>query len=241
MNNTTYGYVRVSTHHQNIERQITNIHNVCEDAIIISDKTTGTKIDRPGWNQLMKVVKSGDRIIFDEVSRMSRNEKEGFEAYEMLYNKNIILEFIKEPYLNTAVYSEVAQAPETGDKDIDETIIKGLNEYLMRLAHKQIQIAFSQAEAEVERLHKRIEEGMKASGATSIKDAEGNVIMQGKISKAKTGIKLTTKKSITAKEQIAKYLKSDKKLTAREIMKLVGVAKNTYYKYVAELKEAGEI
>ena len=111
----------------------------------------------------------------------------------------------------------------------------------MRLAHKQIQIAFSQAEAEVERLHKRIEEGMKASGATSIKDAEGNVIMQGKISKAKTGIKLTTKKSITAKEQIAKYLKSDKKLTAREIMKLVGVAKNTYYKYVAELKEAGEI
>lgn len=50
------------------------------------------------------------------------------------------------------------------------------------------------------------------------------------------GTKLTTKKSIEAKEQIQKYSKDFKgTLKDTEVMKLIGLARNTYYKYKREL------
>lgn len=57
-----------------------------------------TKQDRPEWNKLYKKAKAGDTIIFDSVSRMSRNADEGFCLYEELYNKGIELVFLKEPH-----------------------------------------------------------------------------------------------------------------------------------------------
>ena len=77
----TYGYVRVSTMQQNIERQIRSIKERYPDAIIIQDEYTGTKMDRPQWSKLYKTLKAGDVVVFDEVSRMSRDAEEGFKVY----------------------------------------------------------------------------------------------------------------------------------------------------------------
>lgn len=53
-----YGYVRVSTPKQNIERQIRNIVAVCPEAIIIKEVYTRTSFyGRKEWNRLMKLVK----------------------------------------------------------------------------------------------------------------------------------------------------------------------------------------
>ena len=68
-----YGYCRISQKKQSIERQIRNIKEAYPEAVIIEEAFTGTKIDRPEWNKLYKKAKSGDTIIFDSVSRMSRN------------------------------------------------------------------------------------------------------------------------------------------------------------------------
>ena len=85
-----YGYVRVSTPKQNIERQIRNIVAVYPDAIIIKEVYTRTSFyGRKEWNRLMKLVKPGDEIYFDSVSRMSGNEEEGFQLYEELFRNNI--------------------------------------------------------------------------------------------------------------------------------------------------------
>lgn len=154
-----YGYVRVSTLEQNEERQIKNIKKKYPDAIILSDEFTGKTMDRPIWNKLYPKLKKGDVLVFDEVSRMSRNAEEGFETYQRLYEKGVELIFLKEPHINSSVYMEVAQAPETGDRDLDETLIKGLNEYLMRLAKKQIQLAFEQSQHETEFRAQRVTEG----------------------------------------------------------------------------------
>lgn len=55
---------------------------------------------------LLKVVKAGDTIVFDEVSRMGRTADEGFELYKELYEKGVELVFLKEPHINTEVYKK---------------------------------------------------------------------------------------------------------------------------------------
>ncbi|MBR0221821.1 MAG: recombinase family protein, partial [Synergistaceae bacterium] len=74
-----YGYARVSTQQQNIERQVRNILSEDKDAIIVRETYTGKIISRPEFEKLLKTVKPGDTLIFDSVSRMSRNAEEGFK------------------------------------------------------------------------------------------------------------------------------------------------------------------
>ena len=94
----------------------------------------------------------------------------------------------------------------------------------MNLAQQQIILAFQQSEKEVEDLHQRTKEGIETAR------------LNGKQIGQKKGIKLTTKKSIIAKEQIKKYSKDfDGTLKDVEVMKLIGIARNSYYKYKKEL------
>lgn len=76
-----YGYVRVSTLEQNKERQIRNIQDKYPDAIILSEEYTGKTMDRPVWSKLFPKLKKGAVVVFDEVSRMSRDAEEGFRVY----------------------------------------------------------------------------------------------------------------------------------------------------------------
>ena len=126
-----YGYVRISTKKQNIERQIRNIKKEYPSAVIIQDEYTGTTLARPAWDKLMKVIKEGDIIIFDSVSRMSRNAEEGFAVYESLFNKQIELVFLKEPQINSQTYKSALQnaIPMTGTAV--DYILDGINKYLM--------------------------------------------------------------------------------------------------------------
>ena len=221
---TIYGYARVSTARQQLDRQIANIHAAYPDAQIVSEKFTGTTTDRPAWSKLCKAVKAGDTIVFDEVSRMARNAAEGFTVYQDLYSRGINLVFLKEAHINTAVYAETAQAPSTGDKDLDETLIAGINAYLLRLARRQIQIAFDAAQAEVDHLHARVSEGMKATGAGE------------KIAAARAGQTYETKKSKACKADIRRLSRDfDGSLSDMDVIKYLGIARNSYYKYKREL------
>ena len=78
-----YAYCRVSTKHQRIARQITNITELYPKAIIIREFYTGTTQNRPQWEKLMTQIKTGDTIVFDSVSRMSRNAEEGYSDYKI--------------------------------------------------------------------------------------------------------------------------------------------------------------
>ena len=155
-----YGYVRISTVKQSIERQIRNIKDQYPDAVIVTDEYTGTKLDRPGWTKLYKTVKEGDTIIFDEVSRMSRDADEGFAVYEDLYRRGVNLIFIKEPHINTETYKKAMESGVQMTGTNVDYILEGINKYLLSLAKEQIKLAFSQAEKEVEYLHQRTREGI---------------------------------------------------------------------------------
>lgn len=208
-------------------RQIDNIRNLYPDAIIASEAFTGTKMDRPKWNNLYKSVKAGDTIVFDEVSRMSRDATEGFKVYKELYERGVNLIFLKESTLNTDNFRNVQQVAMT-NTDVD-CILKGINEYLMLLAQKQIQTAFATAQHEVDFNHKRTKEGIEQARLA------GKQIGQVK------GAKLTTKKSIEKKEIIRKHSKDfGGSLNDNDCMKLTGLARNTFYKYKRELKAEQE-
>mgnify|MGYP002626412932 CR=1 FL=1 len=108
--NKTYGYCRISTHKQNIERQIRNILKEYPNAIIIQETFSGSKFQgRRELEKLIRNIKAGDTIIFDSVSRMSRNADEGFTLYEQLYNQGVNLVFLKEPQINTDTYRKILQ------------------------------------------------------------------------------------------------------------------------------------
>lgn len=222
-----YGYVRVSTTHQKIERQVNNIKNVNPNAVIFAEKKTGTKLDgRTEFNKLLSIVKTGDTIIFDSVSRMSRNSEEGFELYQDLFNKGIELIFIKESYINTSTYKKALNNNIELTGTTVDSILKGVNEYLMLLAKEQIKIAFEQAEKEVTDLHQRVKEGM------AIAKANGKKIGR------QDGDKIETKKAKEAKKIILKHSKKfNGSLNDKEVMLLAKIAKATFYRLVKELME----
>lgn len=219
-----YGYCRVSTARQSIERQIRNIKGEYKTALIYQEAKTGTNFDRAEWQKLMKIIKPGDTIVFDSVSRMSREAAEGFEVYEQLFKMGVNLVFLKEPHINTAVYKDALEqgVPMTGG-NVD-VILQGVNQYLFLLAKEQIRIAFDQAEKEVQDLHQRVAEG--------IETARRN----GKQIGRKTGTKIITDKERAMKTLMQAKLKSfGGYLTDAEFIKMNDISKPTFYKYKAEL------
>ena len=221
-----YGYCRISAKQQNIERQVRNIEREYPNAKIIKEVYTGTKIDRIEFNKLLKVVEQGDTIVFDSVSRMSRNAEEGFKLYQELFDKGVELVFIKEQHINTSTYKKaLSNNIELTNTNVD-FILDGINKYLMALAKEQIRLAFEQAEKEVKDLRQRTKEGIETAR------------LNGKQIGGRAGIKLVTKKSIKAKEDIKKYSKDfNGTLSDVDVMKLLGIARNSFYKYKKELKE----
>ena len=239
-----YGYCRISTKKQSLERQIENISKAYNTAEIISETYTGTTTDRPKWQNLkiraIRLAAQGESVIivFDSVSRMSRNAAEGFQEYKELFESGISLVFLKEPHINTETYQQTISkrldaVPTTGETATDtliNTIIGALQQYQLDLAERQIQLAFEQSEKEVLDLHTRTSEGMKASGAAF------------KISRSKRGTKYKVKKADTAKriiQQHSKYFGGT--LTNSECIKVAGCSRTSFYKYKNELTNTAKI
>jgi len=98
-----YGYIRVSTRHQDETRQSLALieAGVSKDNIFI-DKSTGTTfIGREAWEKLLAKVVIGDIIVIKELDRLGRNNEEIKKNFELLNKKGVYLEFLEQPLLNT--------------------------------------------------------------------------------------------------------------------------------------------
>lgn len=235
----TYGYCRISQRKQNIQRQVRNIQAAYPDLPekqILREAFTGTRVDgRKVFEKLLKAAREGkvERIIFDSVSRMSRDAESGFALYRELYGLDVDLVFLKEPHINTRVYREAAEKQiadiETGDEAANElmkAIVSGINRYMMRLAEKQIMIAFQQAEKEVQDLQQRTKEGLQTA------------VLNGKTLGRPKGLRPHIKKEAPAKKVIRKYSRDfDGTLPDVDVLKLARVSRNTFYKYKRQLRE----
>lgn len=72
-----YGYCKVSTKHQNLQRQFDALVNQgINQRFIFSDKYSGENLNREGLNELLSVIKAGDSLVIKEIDRLGRNRKE---------------------------------------------------------------------------------------------------------------------------------------------------------------------
>ena len=221
-----YGYCRVSTNRQVITRQVENILKVYPGARIYQEAYTGVTSDRQEWKKLKKLVSSGDILVFDSVSRMSRNAEEGIQEYFELYNRGVKLIFLKESYINSDVYTKAKeqQIAKTGNK-ITDILLAAIEEVLKVIAVDQIEKAFEQAEKEALDIRTRTREGLR------VKKSQGVVLGR------RVGSKIQTKKSIEMKEKI-KLLAKDFEGTLKDIqvIEVLKISRNTYFKYKRELR-----
>lgn len=228
-----YAYARISRKTQKIERQIENLTKAYPDARIYQEAYTGTKtVGRKEFNKMLSIVKPGDTIVFDSVSRMSRNADDGVKLYMNLYDRGVNLVFLKEGYINTEVYKEsVQQTIDTTGNEIADIYIQATNKVIKLLAEQQIRKAFEQSEKEVQDLHERTKEGIREARR------------KGKQVGRATGTRVTTKKSLEAKRLMQEYSKDfggtlNDIDTMTQIRARVGsLSRNSYYKYKKELFE----
>lgn len=221
-----YGYCRISTKKQNIERQVRNILAVYPTARIVKETYTGTKMCRRGLDKILSKVQSGDIIVFDSVSRMSRNAAEGVSLYMELYQKGVELVFLKEPTINTANYRQaLSNGVAFVGNDIADIYIKATNEVLQLLATKQVEIAFQQAEKEVADTHQRIKEGIETARRNNkrIGTPEGTTL---NVKKKTPAIKFIRENSV----------RFGGTLNDTQCAAAAKICRKTFYKYVKEME-----
>lgn len=225
-----YGYCRISTPKQNIERQVRNILTAYPAAHIIKETYTGKTVNRKGLDKLLREVQGGDTIVFDSVSRMSRNAAEGVELYMQLMDRGIELIFLKEPHINTATYRQaLSSSVEKVGNEIADIYIDATNKVLRLLATKQIELAFGQSQKEVDDLRQRTAEGIETARR------KGKQIGQVK------GKALNVKKKAPAMKIIAANAREfGGTLNDTQCAAAAGISRKTYYKYKAELREEFE-
>jgi DNA invertase Pin-like site-specific DNA recombinase len=71
-----YGYARVSTKEQNLDRQLVDLTKYVDDKYIFTDKLSGKDLDRPQYQLLRKVAQQGDIIYIKSLDRLGRNKQQ---------------------------------------------------------------------------------------------------------------------------------------------------------------------
>ena len=220
-----YGYCRISTKKQNIERQERNILAAYPTAHIIKETYTGTRLCRKGLDKLLREVRSGDLIVFDSVSRMSRSSADGIALYMDLMDKGIDLVFLKDPHINTETYKQaLSNGVDLVGNEIADIYIEATNKVLRILATKQIELAFQQAQKEVDDLKQRTAEGIETARR------------KGKQIGTPQGAVLNVKKKAPAMKVIRENsVRFGGTLNDTQCARAAGVCRKTFYKYLYEL------
>lgn len=100
MDGYIYGYARVSTRSQELDRQLDLLkeHNCNE---ILTEKMTGTKANRPQLNRLKDKLRPGDTVVVESFSRLGRSTKDLIELVNYFEEHDVKLVSLKEKFDTT--------------------------------------------------------------------------------------------------------------------------------------------
>lgn len=206
-----YGYHRVSTRQQHLDRGVEAIENFCRErgyplARIYTDKISGKHFDRPRFTVLKEdVLRAGDTLILHEIDRLARTKKgiaEELAAFEKMGVRVMILN-IPTTLLDTGDATD----------SMFRTVIETIN-------HLVIEIYSMQAQTELELKEKRQREGIEAMRERGEWDKYGR---PRKVSK----------------EAFAERYKMVEagKIKSADLMRSLGLRNTTYFRYVKEYRE----
>lgn len=131
MSNKIYGYARVSTREQNLDRQIEVLRAYgIADRDIITDKQSGKDFNREGYKTLKNsLLRSGDTLVIKELDRLGRDMEQIKEEWNSLLKSGIDIIVIDTPILNT-----------TNKGDLEKSLISNIVfELLSYMAEKERQ------------------------------------------------------------------------------------------------------
>ena len=158
MNNKVYGYIRVSTQEQNIERQMIALLDAGMDTNdIYIDKQSGKNFKRPAYVRMMRRVREGDLIIVKSIDRLGRNYQEIMEQWRVITKeKKVDIRILDMPLLDT-----------TRTKDLLGTFISDV----------VLQLLSFVAENERNNIRQRQAEGIAAAKARGIRFGKPKIPM----------------------------------------------------------------
>ncbi len=143
--NKTFGYARVSSTEQSLNRQLDALINYgIPERDIITDKESGKTLERVGYQGLKSLLRSGDTVVITSLDRLSRNKTHMLKELDYFKNHNIRLIVLDLPTTTVNLQEE------------QKWILEMINNIL-------IEVLSSMAEQERENIRKRQEEGIRAA------------------------------------------------------------------------------
>ena len=92
-----YGYSRVSTKEQNLDRQLVELRKYVDDRFIFQDKVSGKDFNRPEYQLMRKVAQKGDVIYVKSLDRLGRNKSEVKQELEYYKNEGVRIKILDIP------------------------------------------------------------------------------------------------------------------------------------------------
>lgn len=148
---TVYGYARVSTKDQNLDRQLDALAQFpVEESLVFTDHMSGRDFNRPGYKKLCERLKPGDVVVVKSIDRLGRNYDEILEQWRTLTKrKSVDVVVIDMPLLDTRVV----------DKDVTGVFIADL----------VLQLLSYVAQVERDNTKQRQAEGIAAARARGVR------------------------------------------------------------------------
>ena len=208
----TVGYARVSTSEQNLDRQLQALSQYVEPDMIVTDKASGKNLSRPGYQSLKvgigKLVE-GDTLYIKSLDRLSRNKEDLTKELQYFKDKGIKVKILDMPTTMTDFPAEQAWI---GDM----------------ITNIMIEVLSSIAQNERETTRQRQLEGLAAMPTDST----------GKKISRRTGKPVGRPPVTYPKKWEGIYREwQEKKLTARQAMRLLNLKPNSFYKLAKEYSE----
>ena len=205
------GYARVSTSDQNLDRQLQALSRYVEPDMIVTDKSSGRDLNRPGYQSLKvgigKLVE-GDTLYIKSLDRLSRNKEDLKKELQYFKDKGIKVKILDMPTTMTDFPAEQAWI---GDM----------------ITNIMIEVLSSIAQNERETTRQRQLEGLAAMPTDST----------GKKISRRTG-KPVGRPPVTYPKKWESIYNDwqEKKITARQAMRLLNLKPNSFYKLAKEYR-----
>ena len=216
-----YFYMRISTK-ENTDKQSYNrqYKSLCayakdnnlrfSDRYIYRDDTTGATFNRTEWIELESNLKSGDTIVFKEISRFTRQAEQGYVKYMKLMQNNINLVFLDNPTVSTDYIKNLTNIANTQNL-VTKTALENTIKLLLIVELDRVQ-------QEREIIVKRIKQGIKASNKR-----QGRKV--GQLDKITDELKA----------DINLFLQ-DRNIKQVDLMRRHNISRNTLKKYIGIIK-----
>ncbi|MDF2039861.1 recombinase family protein [Cytobacillus oceanisediminis] len=120
------GYARVSTEHQNLNRQLKALKEAGAE-YIYQEKVSGATSEREELQKMLEELNEGDTVIVSDLTRISRSTNDLFQLVELIKSKGASLKSIKDKWLDTSddsAYSEFLFTVFAGISQLERNLIK---------------------------------------------------------------------------------------------------------------------